>query len=230
MKSKFWIVDMPKYSIMIFCILNTVAMLLYPGGSIHNKEQIGYVFSNNFFSDLGTLVTYSGLDNLTSAILFNFSLCVCGLTFIMLFLKVKNLFEMQILSSIATLFGILGGFSFIGVAFTPANIYGDIPDLLLDAHIFFAHGIFRCLLIASVLYTILMFKTKGFDNKYAYGFISLAIAVFIYIMISELGPDPRSHPGALTLQVISQKIIAFWLLLSIHFYSIGLGKYIYKKI
>ena len=151
-------------------------------------------------------------------------------TFIMLFLKVRNLFKMKALSNVATLFGVLGGICFVGVAFTPANIYGDIPDLLLDSHIFFAHGIFRCLLVASVLYTILMIKTEGFDNKYAYGFISLAIAVFIYILISELGPDPRSHLGALTLQVISQKLIAFWLLLSIYFYSIGLEKYIYKEI
>ena len=127
------------------------------------------------------------------------------------------------MSSFATLFGALGGLCFIGVAFTPAN-------LLLDPHIFFAHGIFRCLLVASILYTILMFKTEGFENKYGYGFITLVVAVFVYIMISELGPDPRSHPGALTLQVISQKLIAFWLLLSIYFYSIGLGKYIYKKI
>ena len=223
MKSKFWIVNMPKYSIILFCVLNIIAMFLYPGGTIHNKEQTGYMFTNNFFSDLGTTISYSGVDNTISCILFNASLCICGVTFVMLFLKIRTLFQFKIMSSFATLFGVLGGLCFIGVAFTPAN-------LLLDPHIFFAHGIFRCLLVASILYTILMFKTEGFENKYGYGFITLVVAVFVYIIISELGPDPRSHPGALTLQVISQKLIAFWLLLSIYFYSIGLGKYIYKKI
>lgn len=223
MKSKFWIVEMPKYSIVLFCLLNIVAMYLYPGGSIHNKEQIGYVFTKNFFSDLGTTVSYSGAENMVSCILFNISLCICGFTFIMLFYKVRTLFKFKGISFFATLFGVLGGICFIGVAFTPAN-------LLLDPHILFAHGIFRCLLIASILYSIMIFKTDGFDNKYAYGFISLGIAVFVYVMISEIGPDPRSHPGALVLQVVSQKAIALWLLLSIYLYSIGLGRYIYKKI
>ena len=223
MKTKFWIVEMPKYSIIIFCILNIIAMFLYPGGTLHDTEQIGYLFTQNFFSDLGTTVSYSGAYNTISCILFNTSLCICGFTFIMLFYKVRNLFEFKGLSYAATLFGVLGGLCFIGVAFTPA-------DILLDPHIFFAHGIFRCLLIASILYTILIFKTEGFDNKYGYGFISFGAIVLAYILISEAGPDPRSNPTALTLQVISQKVIVFWLLLSIYFYSIGLGKYLYKRV
>ena len=147
MKSKFWIVEMPKYSIVLFCLLNIVAMYLYSGGSIHNKEQIGYVFTKNFFSDLGTTVSYSGAENMVSCILFNISLCICGFTFIMLFYKVRTLFKFKGISFFATLFGVLGGICFIGVAFTPAN-------LLLDPHILFAHGIFRCLLIASILYSV----------------------------------------------------------------------------
>ena len=135
----------------------------------------------------------------------------------------KNLFEFKGLSYAATLFGVLGGLCFIGVAFTPA-------DILLDPHIFFAHGIFRCLLIASILYTILIFKTEGFNNTYGYGFLVFGLMVFSYVIISELGPDPRSNPSALVLQAVSQKIIAFWLLLSIYFYSIGLGKYLYKRV
>ena len=223
MHNKFWIVQMPKYSIIIFCILNIIAMFFYPGGTLHDPDQIGYLFTRNFFSDLGTTHSYSGDNNLISCILFNASLFICGFTFIMLFYKARNLFNMKLLSSIATVFGILGGICFIGVAFTPANI-------LLDPHILFAHGIFRCLFIAITLYSILIFKTEGFDNKYGYGFISFGIMVLVYILISELGPDPRSYPSALTLQVVAQKIIAFWLLLSIYMYSVGLGKYIYKKV
>ena len=214
---------MPKYSIIIFYILNVIAMFLYPGGTLHDKEQTRYLFTNNFFSDLGTTISYSGADNIISCILFNSSLCICGFTFIMLFLKVRNLFTLKVLSSFATLFGVLGGMCFIGVAFTPAN-------MLIDPHIFFAHGIFRYLLIASILYTILIFKTEGFDNKYGYGFIIFGIMVFVYILISELGPDPREYPSALVLQVVSQKLIAFWVLLSIYFYSVGLGKYIYREV
>ena len=223
MKTKFWILEMPKYSIALFVILNILAMVFYPGGNIHDPEQIGYVFTRNFFSDLGTTVSYSGAHNTVSCILFNTSLCICGFTFIVLFYKVKNLFKLKALSNLATFFGIMGGVSFIGVAFTPA-------DLLLDPHILFAHGIFRSLLIASILFTILIFKTRDFDNKYGYGFIVFGIMVLAYVLVSELGPNPRSNPTALLIQVISQKIIAFWLLLSIYIYSVGLGKYLYKRV
>ena len=222
MKSKFWIVKMPKYSIIIFCILNLIASIFYPGGTLHDPEQIGYLFTRNFLSDLGTTVSYSGAKNTISCVLFNASLSICGFTFIMLFYKVKDLFDLKLSSNIATFFGILGGLCFIGVAFTPANI-------LLDIHIFFAHGIFRCLFIAITFYSIIIFKTKGFDNKYGYGFVLFGIMVLTYILISEVGPDPRSHPTALTLQVISQKAITIWLLFSIYIYSIGLGKYIYRR-
>ena len=223
MKTKFWILEMPKYSIALFVILNILAMVFYPGGNIHDPEQIGYVFTRNFFSDLGTTVSYSGAHNTVSCILFNTSLCICGFTFIVLFYKVKNLFKLKALSNLATFFGIMGGVSFIGVAFTPA-------DLLLDPHILFAHGIFRSLLIASILFTILIFKNKNFDNKYGYGFIVFGVMVLAYVLVSELGPNPRSNPTALLIQVISQKIIAFWLLLSIYIYSVGLGKYLYKRV
>ena len=223
MKSKFWIVKMPKYSIIIFCILNIIASLLYPGGTLNDPEQTSYLFTRNFLSDLGTTISYSGAKNTISCILFNTSIFISGFTFIMLFYKVKDLFHFKLLSNIATLFGILGGVCFIGVACTPA-------DILLDPHIFFAHGIFRCLFISIFFYSILIFKTKGFDNKYGYGFVLFGIMVLIYIFISEVGPDPRTHPTALTLQVISQKTIAIWLLFSIYIYSIGLGKYIYRRV
>ena len=38
-------------------------MFFYPGGNINDPHQIGYSFSYNFFSDLGTTISYSGQDN-----------------------------------------------------------------------------------------------------------------------------------------------------------------------
>ena len=96
-------------------------------------------------------------------------------------------------------------------------------------HIIFANGIFRFLCAASVLYSILIFKSNDIDNKYAYGFIIFGIMVLVYILISELGPNPRLNPSALTLQVVSQKIITLWLFISIYIYSLGLGKHLYSK-
>ena len=213
---------MPRYAIFIFVLFNFFAMIFYPGGTLNDPNTTGYTFTENFFSDLGNSISYSGQKNTISFILFNFSLSLCGLTFIILFYSIRSAFDSNLLTFLATLFGILGGVSCIGVALTPAN-------LLLDAHIFFAHGIFRGLCIASILYSVLIFKNNNINNKYAYGFIVFGFMVLIYILISELGPDPRENPAALKLQVVSQKAIALWLFLSIYFYSIGLGKYLFNK-
>ena len=223
MKNNLWIIGMPKYSILIFVSFNIVAILLYPGGTIHNEAQMGYSFTHNFFSDLGQTISHSNVSNIYSCILFNSTLIICGITFIMLFYSVRNLFKYKKLTFIATLCGILGGLSYIGVALTPSNIF-------LDAHIFFAHSIFRLLFVTAFFYSILIFKTSGFDNKYGYGFIVFGIMILSYLVISEFGPDPRISENAMIMQAIAQKTVACWILISIYTYSIGLGKYINSKL
>ena len=83
------------------------------------------------------------------------------------------------------------------------------------------------MLIASILYTILIFKTEGFDNKYAYGFIAFGIIVLFYVIYSEFYlQDPRIYPEELFKHVIAQKMIVFWIMISVYFFSLGLGKYL----
>ena len=220
---KFWINDMPKYAMIIFIVLNILAMFLYPGGNINNPDQIGYSFTHNFFSDLGMTVSHSNENNILSCILFNLSLCVIGVCFSMLFYSIRNYFQnSKYLSLCATFLGIYASVSYIGVAFTPSNLY-------LSLHSFFAHWIFRSLFAASILYSILIFKNREFENKYAYGFIVFGIMVLVYVLYSELYlNDPQLFPEQLIKHVLAQKIIAFWILISIYIYSIGLSKYLLK--
>ena len=44
MNDKFWISDMPKYTLCIFLFSNVLAMFFYPGGNINDPNQIGYSF------------------------------------------------------------------------------------------------------------------------------------------------------------------------------------------
>ena len=215
---------MPKYAIIMFVVLNILAMFLYSGGNINNPNQIGYSFVNNFFSDLGMTISHSNENNIFACILFNLSLCVLGICFGMLFYTVRNSFEdYKYLSLCATFLGIYASVSYIGVAFTPSNLY-------LPLHTFFAHWIFRSLFAASMIYSLLIFKTKGFENKYAYAFIVFGIMVLAYVLYSELYlSDPQLFPEQLIKHVLAQKIIAFWILISVYFYSIGLGKYLLNK-
>ena len=230
MKSEFWIVRMPTYGMIAFILLNILAMLLYPGGNLNDPNQIGYYFSYNFFSDLGATVSHSNESNLISSILFNISLCIVAFTFMMLFYSIKDFFPgFKILSSIATCLGIIGCISFIGVAFTPSNLYLDSAgDPWL--HIIFAHWIFRSLSAVSIIYSILIIKTKDFDNKYAYNFIIFGIMVLAYVLYSELYlNNPREHKEDLIKHVLAQKMVVLWIILSIYLYSIGLAKYLFNQ-
>ena len=231
MNNIFYIIQLPKISTTFFIILNLFSMILYPGGNINNPNQEGYSLSYNFFSDLGTTISYSNDSNLISCILFNFSLCLIGLSFSILFFKLKSIFkEDKLLSIIASICGVLSGFAYIGVAFTPANLYLDVygnPWL----HIFFAHWAFRLVFISSILYAVLIIKANNFNNKYAYNFIVFGCVVLIYVLYSEFFlNDPRIYPEDLINHVIAQKVIVLWMMLSIYIYSIGLGKYFNNKI
>ena len=230
MKNKFWIVNMPTYSMIAFVILNIIAMLCYPGGNLNNPDQIGYFFSYNFFSDLGMTISHSNKNNMISCILFNTSLCIVGVTFTMLFYSIKSLFpKFKKLSFIATLLGLLGGASFIGVAFTPSNLFLDsVGNPWL--HTIFAHWIFRSLSAVSIIYSILIIKTKDFENKYAYNFVIFGIMLLAYVLYSELYlKDPRIFPEYLIKHVLSQKMVVLWMIMSIYLYSLGLGKYLLNK-
>tara|TARA_Y100000994_G_scaffold237189_1_gene228491 strand:- start:1533 stop:2258 length:726 start_codon:yes stop_codon:yes gene_type:complete len=227
MNNKFWIATVPTYTMIIFILLNITAMIFYPGGNLNDPNQVGYFFRYNFFSDLGMTVSHSYENNMISCILFNLSLCIVGFTFGMLFLSIRNLFsDFPILSNLATILGIIGCISFVGVAFTPSNLYLDsLNDPWL--HIIFAHWIFRSLSGVSLLYSILIFKTKNFKNKYAYGFILFGILVLAYVLYSEIFlKDPRVYPEYLIRHVLSQKMVVIWILFSMYFYSIGVGEYL----
>ncbi len=223
LNKNFIIKDLPKYSIIIFIILNAIAMFFYAGGNMNDPKQIGYSFFNNFFSDLGMFESHSGNNNIVSSMIFGLSLFSIGSTFGLLFYTVRNIFSnYKILSFFGTFFGLFGSICYIGVALTPS-------DLFIDMHIFFAHWIFRSLFISSMIYSYLILKTKNFKNSYAYGFITFGLIVFVYIFCSEFYfKDPRLHPEFLFKHVVAQKMIVIWIIFAIYFYSIGLGEYLLK--
>jgi hypothetical protein len=45
-------------SFIVYAVSNLLAMLLYPGGTSFDKDVKGYLFFENFFSDLGMVRTY----------------------------------------------------------------------------------------------------------------------------------------------------------------------------
>mgnify|MGYP000090642771 CR=1 FL=1 len=215
-----WIITFPRQVLWLFIILNIAAMLLYPGSTYRDNLTSGYLFTENFLSDLGRTLTFSGEINFISAQLFNMSLILAGAVFTLFYLHVRKVFiegNQITLAFLGSFFGILGGMCLVGVGLTPADLY-------LDLHIICANWLFRFMFVASLFYTIVIFRHPTFENKYSGGYLVFSITILIYILISELGPGPKVSHFALVLQVVSQKIILIILMVAIYIQTLGLKR------
>ena len=217
---KQWLVDGPWATMIIFIILNIMAMVFYKGGTLHNQNSIGYSFFNNFLSDLGRVVSHSGNINFHASLCFNMAMLIAGFSLSMFFYMIPTLFTkhknpIYLLSIIASIFGILGSFSMIGVGFTPS-------DLFFSAHVLFAHWLFRFFVIAAFLIAITIYKSPDFNNKYAVGYIVFALVIFSYVLFNEFGPLPYKDSWSLYIQVVLQKAILLCFFIAVIIQSKGI--------
>ena len=193
------------WSTVQFVLLTAIAMLFYPGGSIRDENSQGYSFFINFFSELGMTETYTGEPNTVSAILFFIALTVSGLTLVLFFIGFKQIFNSsiaaQIFSSLGLIAGIISGVGFVGVAFTPANVFTSM-------HIDFVFWAFGSFPLAVIFFILAIFLEPKYPNKYAIVFIVFALFLVAYYWLLSEGPSTETLRG-LQIQVTGQKLIAY---------------------
>jgi hypothetical protein len=206
----------------IFIFLTLIAMFTFPGGTQLNPAARGYSFFHNFFSELGYLRTRSGEANPVSALLFFIGLLSAGSGLVLFSLIFPALFRSSIIGRVAgflgSIFGLLSGICFIGVAFTPADVFKDW-------HIFFVLWAFRLFPVGVFFFAIAIFSEPGYPNKYACLLIGFGVWLVTYIWLLENGPSP-STPGGLLIQVTGQKIIGYASILSVLLQAEGAKRYI----
>lgn len=200
----------PTYTLVMaacvqFVILTLVAMLFYPGGTLTDPTTSGYSFLNNFFSDLGLTASYSGAPNHISSALFITALTLAGLGLILFFMTFPDFFSVApdtlIVSWLGTLFGVICGFSFIGVAFTPA-------DRFFARHVDFVHLAFSAFLLVVLLYSIAIYRHPSFPRVYAGVLLLFAALLAAYLWLLFFGPSAASPQGIL-IQAVGQKVIVY---------------------
>ena len=218
LRNDFWMIQAPRAVAAAFIIFNLIGMQLYPGGTIHNPESEKYQLTQNFFSDLGRVVAHNGVQNFHSSLIFNLTLLIIGITFSIFYTALPELFSYSkvnhFIAKIGTIFGLLGGLSFVGVALTPSDLY-------LDLHILFANGIFRMALATSLCFGIVIYRSDVFPSKYAFGYVFFALFLVMYIAVSEFGPSARESEAAMIFQVVMQKLIVVVFLLSVVYQTFG---------
>ena len=216
---KSWTVDILRFVTIFFTISAFIAMFFYPGGNIRDPSQIGYSISHNFLSDLGGYKSHSGLPNLISFLIFNFSMTLFALIGIS-FLFIPKLFKEDIISFIISIIGsvflFFGTFFFAGVGLTPYDLY-------LDEHIFFAINAFRLLVPGLVLYFFVLTRSSV-SKKYSVMIFCLLFFTFLYVVYQIISDSPLTSIEQMVEQAIIQKIITLVNIICMFFLSFAFSE------
>ena len=216
---KFWTVDVLRFVTIHFIISVLVSIYFYPGGNIHDPFQVGYSISHNFLSDLGGYKSHSGLPNLISFLIFNFSMVLFTLIGIS-FLFIPKLFRDDILSFTISIIGsaflFFGTFFFAGVGFTPYDLY-------LNEHVFFALNAFRLLVPGLVLYFFVLVRSNV-SKKYSLMIFILLFFTLSYVVYQIVSDSPLTSVEQMVEQAIIQKIITFVNIICMFFLSFAFSE------
>jgi hypothetical protein len=204
----------------LFIALTTIAMFFYPGGTATDATTRGYSFFENFFSDLGRTESRTGEANTVAAVLFLVALTLAGSGLGLFFAAFPQFFWQmwpgRVLSILGSLFGLGAAISFVGVAFTPAN-------LSVGAHGQFVIWAFRLFPLAVLCYTPAMFLEKGFPRRYAWYFLGFLALLVGYYQLLMNGPGFGTYEG-LVIQAVGQKVIVYASIVSILIQALGARK------
>ncbi len=207
-------------AVIAFFSLTIAAMLLYPGGAESDRQAAAYLFSENFFSDLGQWRTQRGAANLPSAFLFSISLAAVGAGVFTFFNVMARLLAggrrfaplaLRISSAIA-------GAACVGVAFTPW-------DLLPQPHTVCVYTFAVGFLVSLVIQVVLSLRAPGYTRAFpvsGFGY-GLILAAFIALMWTR--PDLSTREGV-ALLALGQKITIYSGIVFLLIQIIGALRYI----
>ena len=167
------------------------------------------------FSDLGMRYAYSGMSNLVSMWLFSISMGLVGVSiivFVFAFYSTLNIAEKKnYISRIASIFGVIAGFCFIIVGFTPKDL-----EWAYISHFLFQYIAFLAIILMGILYSIVIFKDRALLPIYGFVFIGCAFVGLIYLLILY-----KIIPVSLIVDVTAQKLVVYVQILTFLIQSYG---------
>ena len=206
----FWQVGAFRITVVVsilFFVLTTIAMLLYPGGTLINPHSHGYSFFLNFLSDLGRFSTPSGQSNLASMVLFTIALSLGALGIALFFIAFTQLFTASgialWLSRLGAGCGLVASVCFLGVAGVPLDLNGRVHNLFLDTA-------FVSFLVAFLLIFLAVLLTPGLPRRFTgvFGAFAVVLAGYTIFLICLLLFGPAAGtPTWEIIQATGQKVI-----------------------
>jgi hypothetical protein len=202
-----------------FVILTIIAMFTFPGGKHPDIDSTGYNFFENFFSDLGGTVTPNFMPNPVSSVLFFIALFAIGTLTVPFLVVIPSLYRAKktsyVLAWIGSIIGLIAAVAFIGVAFTPWNLY-------MGGHIFFVQVAFIGLIPLALFYLLAAATAKQqvLPRRYTAILVEFLLAAILYVVLLFTGPA-LDTPAGLVINAVGQKLIVYNSIFVIAFLAYG---------
>ena len=188
-------------AVLLFATLTGIAMLIYPGGTLRNPSTRGYLFFQNFLSDLGTTVTWGGHRNAYGSSLFVLSVVFIVLAVVPCFRSFIKLYSSPASrkwTRAATVTAVCAAIGFIGVALTPT-------DRFFGIHFRGVLVAFEGTLLTALFFSFATARNARFPRRVAAAWFVMTLLLAMYIVVLTWGPPPQTDHG-LVVQVTAQKI------------------------
>ena len=190
--------------ILLFLLASTVAMLVYHGGTFIDPAAPDYLFTNNFFSDLGRETTYAGQPNTLAHALFLLAIGAVG-TGLVLFASAMPVTlghpRSALWAKAGALFTLVSAGAYVGVALTPWDLY-------FAWHLLLVKTAFVAFLPTVLFFGIAILRNPSFPRVYAWVMLLVGVILIGYLWLLFFGPSPKS-PQGLMIQAAGQKIIVY---------------------
>ncbi len=200
----------------VFAVLTVAAMLAYPGGAKYDHGSTGYLFFQNFFSDLGATKTYTGRSNTTSHVLFIVAAVSVGVAMIAFSTTWRTVAARRARGARRASPGraIVSGVGFIGVAVTPW-IACSTPTTRCPARV----GV----LLVYVLCLLALHVRNAWPPAYVAANAVYLIVLALYVLVLFAGPGLDTKAG-LEFQVAAQKIVVYSSIVNLAIQAIGVRR------
>ncbi len=177
-------------------------MYFYQGGNHFDHTAENFIFDQNYLSDLGRSLTFSGEDN-GAYVFYTITLSLVGVGIILLFALLTSTVTKHWKYAVIFL-GSISGIAYIGIALNPVN------ESLMP-HIIFGKIAFFAFFFSSVgIHILLDKKTYPTSNKLLY---FLNIIMFLYLLLTLFGPPSSTGIWALQLKTVAQKTVVYTLII-----------------
>lgn len=198
MKKHLSLYNLTLFLFVQYVIVTLVMIMFYDAGNRYAPESTHFVFNQNYLSDLGRSVSFTGIEN-PSYIFYSLTLGLAGIGIFLFFYQLQKSMTSKA-KHLISLFALVSALGYIGIALYPVNI--DIAT-----HILFGRLAYFSFFFTSVLSHILLNKGKfKTANKL---FWVLNILLFLYLLLMLFGPSSSQGVWALQLKTIAQKVIVY---------------------